>query len=193
MPLSPPALLLPDRAGLSDEIAYLRAAYPAAQWQAQPNYGEVAAFWLHMHASLREQAQRLEAITARFREGHIAADAFQSALVPALNHFLQHLSGHHGVEDHAYFPKFRALDPRMAAGFDVLDSDHLIIHHGLEATVDQARAMLLALRAPGDSRAAVDGYASASQRLFGLLNRHLADEEDIVIPAMLHHGERRVS
>ncbi|MGY2734985.1 hemerythrin domain-containing protein [Sphingomonas sp. UYP23] len=193
MSLSPPALLLPDRTGLPDAIAYLRAAYPAPQWPAHRNYGELTAFWLHVHASLRDQAERLDRITAGFREGRSTAGAFQGAVVPALNHFLQHLNGHHGIEDQAYFPKFRALDPRMAAGFDVLESDHRIIHESLEATVETARAMLHALGTPGDPRAAVDGYADTSQRLFALLDRHLSDEEDIVIPAMLDHGERRVS
>lgn len=193
MSLSPPALLLPDRAGLPDTIAYLRAAYPAPQWQAHRNYGELTAFWLRVHASLRDQAQRIARITDGFREGRSTAAAFQTMAVPALNHFLQHLEGHHGIEDQAYFPKFRALDPRMAAGFDVLESDHRIIHESLEATVEAARTMLHALGTPGDSRAAVDRYAETSERLFALLARHLSDEEDVVIPAMLAHGERSVS
>lgn len=193
MTVSAPALLLPARAGLPDEIAYLRAAYPAPGWQAHRNYGELTAFWLQVHASLRDQAVRLDGITTGFRAGSSDAAAFGRAVVPALNHFLQHLSGHHGIEDQAYFPKFRALDPRMAAGFDVLESDHLIIHSGLEAMVERARAMLHALGRPADPRAAVDAYAAASHTLFAQLGQHLADEEEIVIPAMLEHGERRVS
>ena len=193
MTLSPASVLLPDRTGLSDEIAYLRAAYPAAKWQSHRNYGELTAFWLHVHASLREQAARLDGMTASFREGSMAVGAFQAAVVPGLNHFLHHLSGHHGIEDQAYFPKFRALDPRMAAGFDVLESDHGIIHARLEATLDAARTMLRAFGMPGDSRPAVDAYAGTSHILFAQLVRHLADEEEIVIPAMLEHGERRVS
>jgi hypothetical protein len=184
----PPDLLLPDRAGLPDEIAYLRAAYPAPQWRAHRNYGELTAFWLQVHASLRDKGGQLQRTTEAFRDGRLDVDGFQRAFVPRFNQFLQHLTGHHQIEDHAYFPKFRALDPRMVAGFDLLEHDHAIIHETLLASVEQARALLAAL---GDPRAR-DAYAATSARLLGLLTRHLADEEELVIPAMLEHGERSV-
>uniref|UniRef100_UPI0035CC7774 hemerythrin domain-containing protein n=1 Tax=uncultured Sphingomonas sp. TaxID=158754 RepID=UPI0035CC7774 len=187
------ALLLPDRVGIPDAIAYLRAAYPAPQWRAHRNYGELTAFWLHVHASLRTQGAQLRQTTDMFRDGQIDADGFQRAFVPRFNHFLQHLTGHHQIEDHAYFPKFRALDARMVAGFDLLENDHEIIHAALLATVEQARALLAALPQAGDARRrAADVYAATSARLSDLLSRHLADEEDLVIPAMLEHGERSV-
>lgn len=188
----PAALQLPERTGLPDDVAYLRAAYPAPHWRAHRNFGDLTAFWLQVHASLRAEAQHVAHTTRAFREGggRIGREAFQRAFVPALNHFLQHLTAHHGIEDQAYFPKFRALDQRMAAAFDVLESDHEIIHATLETTVEHARALL---SEPGDPRFALDRYADTSERLFGLLGQHLADEEDIVIPAMLEHGERRVS
>ncbi|WP_010185333.1 hemerythrin domain-containing protein [Sphingomonas sp. PAMC 26605] len=191
----PAAMQLAERTGLPDDIAYLRAAYPAPQWRAHRNYGDLTAFWLQVHASLRSEAQRVAQTTRAFREGggRIGREAFQRTFVPGFNHFLQHLTAHHGIEDQAYFPKFRALDPRMSAAFDVLESDHRMIHASLEATLDDARALLGALGEPGDPRAALDRYADTSERLFALLGQHLADEEEIVIPAMLEHGERSVS
>lgn len=191
----PTALQLTERTGLSDDIAYLRAAYPAQQWRAHRNYGDLTAFWLQVHASLRAEAQRVAQTTRDFRERdeRPSGEAFQRAFVPRFNHFLQHLTAHHGIEDQAYFPKFRALDPRMASAFDVLESDHHIIHASLDATLGDARTLLRAVSDPGDPRAALDRYAETSERLFGLLGRHLADEEDIVVPAMLEYGERRVS
>ncbi|MEG3175978.1 hemerythrin domain-containing protein [Sphingomonas sp. RB3P16] len=194
MPTSPIALPLSDRVGVPAEIAYLRAAYPAPQWRSHRNYGELSAFWLSVHASLREQGGQVQQVTAALREGRIDPAAFQSAFVPRFNHFLQHLTGHHQIEDHAYFPKFRALDPRMVAGFDLLENDHAVIDATLHETVEQARALLAALGQPGDARlVATDRFAGASDHLMGLLARHLADEEDLVLPAMLEHGERSVS
>lgn len=81
----------------------------------------------------------------------------------------------------------------MAAGFDLLESDHVIIHDALTASIDTARALLAAL--PGDDatrQRATDDHADAADRLHLLLDRHLADEEELVIPAMLEHGERSV-
>lgn len=187
-------MLLPDRAGLPADIAYLRAAYPQPDWRTHANYGGLTDFWLQVHASLRDQAGQLVQTTDAFRSGRVDGQDFQRAFVPRLNHFLQHLNGHHQIEDAAYFPKFRQLDPRMVAGFDLLESDHATIHATLDATVADARHLIASLGGPGDDRGrALDRYAATSERLFGLLNRHLADEEDLVIPAMLEHGERSVS
>ena len=189
-----PELLLPMRTGVSDELAYLRAAYPEASWRAHVNFGQLAAFWLQVHDSLRQHGSELGQLLHAFRDGRYDAAGFQRAFVPRLNQFLQHLNGHHQIEDAAYFPKFRALDPRMVAGFDLLENDHALIHDQLLATADDARVLLTALGQPGDARRrAADAYAATSGQLLKLLVRHLADEEEIVIPAMLEHGERRVS
>lgn len=184
---------LATRGAIGDDLAYLRAAFPQADWRGHPNFGQLADFWLHIHATLRAEAAAVDATLADLREGRLDTATFQQRFVPDLNHFLQHLNAHHQIEDHAYFPKFRALDPRMARGFDLLDADHHLIHAALAANVAAARNLLTALgRGAAVDRAAAD-YADQSATLRAMLHRHLADEEDLVIPAMLEHGERRLS
>jgi len=184
---------LASRAGLSDAVAWLRADYPSADWRTHRSFGQLADFWLHVHAALRAEGAQVAAVVQAFREGRTDAGGFQRAFVPDINQFLQHLTAHHTIEDQAYFPKFRALDARMATGFDVLERDHAAIHHALETSVDSARAMLAALGGEHDGqRRAADGYAADHDRLLALLGRHLADEEDLVMPAMLHFGERSI-
>ncbi len=184
-------LPLTGRSGLPAEIAYLRDRYPQTGWQAHPRYGQLAAFWLHIHATLRSEATALTATTDLLRGRQIDPAAFQRRFVPELNGFLQHLDAHHRIEDTAYFPKFRALDPRMGVGFDLLERDHHAIHDALLTTVERARILLASLAGTGIEQAA-DGYADASGRLIAMLRQHLADEEELVIPAMLEHGERAV-
>lgn len=184
---------LATRGRIGDDLAYLRAIYPQADWRWHANFGQLADFWLHIHATLRAEAAAVATTLAAFRDGKLDAQSFQRRFVPDLNRFLQHLNGHHQIEDHAYFPKFRALDPRMARGFDLLDADHHAIHDALEANVTGARTLLAALGGSGEVDRAAADYAKRSQTLLAMLNRHLADEEDLVIPAMLEHGERRVS
>lgn len=189
----PPDLSLPTRPGLSADIAFLRAAYPQPTWRAHGNFGELAAFWLQVHDGLRQQGEALRHVTTAFREGTSDADGFSRQFVPQFNHFLQHLTGHHQIEDAAYFPRFRALDRRMVAGFDLLEHDHQLIHEALLGSVDSARALLAALPGAIDARRrAADLHAETTDRLHTLLARHLADEEELVIPAMLEHGERSV-
>ena len=193
---APPAdVQLPTRRGLPDDIAYLRAAYPRAQWRSVANYGEMADFWLQMHDSLRRQGGQLKQATDAFGQGAWPAGAdFPSIFVPRLNQFLGHLNGHHQIEDSAYFPRFRALDPRMGAGFAILEADHRLIHEQIVASVDAARTLLRALAQSGDAQQrAADVYSGAADHLLDLLGRHLADEEDLVIPGMLEHGERSLA
>jgi len=193
--VTPPAdLLLPVRTGLPGEIAYLREVHPQPLWRGHANYGEMADFWLQVHHSLREHGRELAAATEALREGRSDAAGFEPLFVPRFNHFIQHLHGHHQIEDSAYFPRFRALDPRMAAGFDILEHDHGLIHLQLLASVGSARELLAALPQGGEEqRRAVDAYAAASGQLLALLMRHLSDEEDLVIPAILEHGERSLA
>jgi hemerythrin-like domain-containing protein len=194
-PVTPPDhLLLPVRAGLSDEIAYLRGAHPQPLWRAHANYGEMADFWLQVHHSLREHGRELARVIETLREGELDAAGFQPLFIPRFNQFIQHLHGHHQIEDSAYFPRFRALDPRMVVGFDLLEHDHGLIHLQLLASIGSARELLAALPQGGDEqRLAIDAYAAASGQLLALLTRHLADEEDLVIPAILEHGERSIA
>jgi hypothetical protein len=104
------------------------------------------------------------------------------------------LHGHHQVEDHIYFPKFRALDPRMAKGFDLLERDHKTIHKALVTSAKSSREFVESIGQGSDtSRSAGDAYSTDSDLLLALLHRHLADEGDLIVPAMLHFGERSVS
>ena len=185
-----PALAARD--GITDDIAYLRAAYPKGDWARHVNFGQLCDFWLHVHQSLRTEGAAVERIIADFREGRLDAHAFPHRFVPALNQFLGHLDGHHRIEDSIYVPKFRALDPRMARGFDLLEADHPAIHDVVETRVGCARGVLDCLWQPNRDAHAADTHADHAATLTRLLLRHLADEEDLVIPAMLEHGERRV-
>ncbi|KQN26312.1 hypothetical protein ASE86_09285 [Sphingomonas sp. Leaf33] len=183
------ALILGRRRGLPDHIAPLRAAFPKTGWRTHANFGALADFWLHVHASLRQEGDAVCWTVNAFRARTLDPADFQQRFATRLNRFLQHLDQHHRIEDHAYFPKFRQLDPRLVIGFDLLEADHALIHEQLVATVTQARTLLQALAGPDATRAA-DGYAPQIEAFVALLLAHLADEEDLVIPAILQHGER---
>lgn len=176
---------LAGRTGLPDTLAPRRAAYPAVAWPAHANYGQLTAFWLSVHASLRAEAATVRDILAAFDD---PVPHFAQNFVPAMNAFLGHLDAHHQIEDAHYFPRFRQIEPEAMAAFDLLEADHRLIHDRLTTTVDSARTLLAA-----DDR----GWHPARERhdadlaeLARLLDRHLADEEEIVIPALLVHGER---
>jgi hypothetical protein len=187
---APDLLALDARLGWPQDLRVLIERYPREVWPDHPNLGQTARFWLQRHAMFRELGAALQAGTGAFREGEVAPAAFKGWFVPRLRFFLGELDGHHRIEDHAYFPLFRAADARLARGFDVLEGDHETIHHALERTAARAGAFL---QAPEHDRDAVlraaDAYADEADALLRGLIRHLDDEEDLIVPMILDRGE----
>jgi iron-sulfur cluster repair protein YtfE (RIC family) len=183
-------LQLPNRQGWPPELRVLLEKYPREVWPTHANLGQTAQFWLGRHNMFRELGAMLGKATADFREGTLPADAFRPFFAPRLRFFLQELEGHHHIEDAHYFPVFRAAEPRLIRGFDVLEGDHDEIHREIGAVVDSANALLQRMASgPDDRRTATDQYAATSDRLLKSLLRHLVDEEDLIIPVILDRSE----
>jgi iron-sulfur cluster repair protein YtfE (RIC family) len=185
-----PELALDTRSGWPAELRLLIDRYPREVWRAHENLGQMAQFWLQRHDMFRELSTALEQAVTAFRDGTASAQDFRAFFAPRLQFFLQQLNSHHQVEDLHYFPVFQAAEARLARGFTVLESDHLAIHRGIEEAVTTANAFLRTPVNDADTlRAAGDGYGAASDALMRLLRRHLADEEDLIIPLILDRGE----
>jgi iron-sulfur cluster repair protein YtfE (RIC family) len=184
------ALALARRSGWPENLRVLTARYPREQWDAHPNLGEMARFWLSRHAMFRELAAAIEQIAAHFRAGKLPPDEFARGFVPRLQFMLDQLNVHHQIEDLHYFPIFRAADERLARGFDVLEGDHHHIHTDMARTAGTANALLRSLKGGSDAMLRCsDNYADASGTLLKGLVRHLDDEEDLIVPLILDRSE----
>jgi hypothetical protein len=183
-------LALDSRAGWPPDLRLLIDRYPREVWGAHANLGAMAQFWLQRHDMFREIGDALAEATAAFREGSATAQDFRAWFAPRLQFFLQQLNAHHQVEDLHYFPVFQAAEARLAHGFDVLETDHKVIHEQIAATVESANVFLrTAVNDPDPLRVAGERYAGTSGALLRLLTRHLGDEEDLIIPLILDRGE----
>ncbi|GAB4375133.1 MAG: hemerythrin domain-containing protein [Kiloniellaceae bacterium] len=180
---------LDTRGGLPGEWLALLRRHPRANWQKPGALGMTAAFWLDRHAAFRALGETLEQATQQFLGGGSDAADFQGFFVPRLRVLLGELHGHHQVEDHHYFPAFRRAEPGLAPGFDLLDRDHQALHADLHATAEAANALLQALARTPDAEGPAAAYAETSARLLRRMKRHLDDEEDLVIPLLMEHGE----
>lgn len=164
----------------------LLAERPRDSW-ADPALPEMARFWLQMHDGFRRAQATMADLV---RQGEADARAVHPTLIQTLGGFLQHLDGHHHIETGHYFPRFRRLDPRVAAGLDLLDRDHDAIHAHLEA-LHQAgltyhHAVSAGLAASDELKRFGEALAGAGSALI----LHLDDEEEIVIPLIALHGVR---
>lgn len=185
--------LLEQRTGLPEDLRWLANKYPRDEWQAHENIHGMAGFWLQRHDMFRELGGLLTGGIADYREGRLTAPEFARWFAPRLNYFLGHLDGHHNVEDQHYFPIFARAETRLKRGFDILDADHHTIHEALDRNAVSANAFVKALQESEDrQRFAADDYASENNRLLAMLTRHLADEEDLIIPLILDRGDSQL-
>jgi hypothetical protein len=176
-------------ADVQDRASWLLARHPRAGWTDDAALGPLARYWLERHAGFRQLAGALERATAELEAGRLAAAEFRPWFAPRLQLLLTHLGGHHEVEDYYYFPRLRAAEPGLVAGFEALAADHEALNGAIAEAVEAANALLRAAPGAESERAAGARYAAASAGLFALLLRHLDAEEDLVIPLLLERGE----
>lgn len=182
-------LTLGTRSGLPEPLRVLIERYPRLEWEGHPHFTELTRFWLQMHLGFRRMQGMLVAETQGFLDRERDPKAYASGLYRIASRYLDDLHGHHNIEDHHYFPIMKGLDPRIARGFDLLDSDHQEMDRVMHALAETTNAVLLAVRegAPAETAAGVlAGHLAGFGRM---IDRHLADEEDLVVPVILDHPE----
>lgn len=191
MPLAPKTLTPPaadaltQRTGLPEAFRYLEAACPRAQWPTLP-IAPMAQHWLDVHRWFRAQTADLVRLGALWREGQTDAAQYRAASAPRLRQLLTNLHHHHTLETQHAFPQMAAAEPRMAAGFDLLDRDHDLIDARLAELADSANALLRAL---SPTPVLAETLADRLEATTTLIGRHLDDEEEIVVPVLTLRGE----
>ena len=172
---------LDRRAGLPDALRVLLEAHPRAGWAAHPEFGPLTRFWLERHLGFRRLLGALRADAGARLDGRLDPRDHAARLSRLGGAFLHGLEEHHGIEDHHYFPRLAALEPRLERGFALLDGDHHRLHAEIEALAGDADAVLRGGAAgPLAERLAV---------MDRFLDRHLTDEEEVVVPILLSAGE----
>jgi iron-sulfur cluster repair protein YtfE (RIC family) len=179
------------RIGWPEELCVVLRDYPRDTWPATRS--AMARFWIDKHNYLRRQSAALQTAGDDYRAGRASPAQFGAWLAPRLQGFLGELHGHHQIEDFHYFPAFRTAEPRLNAGFDVLNSDHELIHEGIMRIVESINELIRTIQPEAGSdddarRRAADRYIEASETLHRRLERHLQDEEDLIIPLMIRQG-----
>ena len=114
--------------------------------------------------------------------------AYARGLARVAGQYLNELHGHHNIEDHHYFPMLKALDARIALGLRPARAPTTRRStRRSTALAEAANAVLAAVR---DGDAGGGGRGGARRRLAGfgrMLDRHLTDEEELVVPVILDH------
>jgi len=179
---------LEHRKGLPDTLRLLLDEYPRERWESHRNFDGLTRFWLDRHLAFR----RLLPMLQERARGIIDRDAEPDPrmLVRLAGSLINDLQGHHQIEDHHYFPMLAQTEPRLEHGFTLLDADHHALDAHLHALADHTNAVLRALRDGAPPREAAARLDAALTPFEGFLDRHLSDEEELVVPIILHHAIR---
>ena len=179
-------LSLTAREGLPDALRVLLEAYPRSGWEADPGFDGLVRFWLERHLMFRRLLSQMGEETEALLDRRAEPAAWGGRFARLGGLFVQELHGHHRIEDLQYFPVLAAREPRLERGFALLDRDHEALDGILDGFVGVANGALSGLDRGRDAAAPL---VPETARLARLLDRHLIDEEDLVVPVLLKHPD----
>ena len=186
-PMKSTPLSLTERKGLPDALRTLVGVYPRHGWEENPAYSQLIRFWLDRHMMFRQLLDHLDKDTESALDGNQDPEIYKRKLNQLGGRLINELHGHHQIEDMHYFPTMALLDQRTAAGFEILDKDHQHLDGILSGLADAANGVL---HLNGAMAGFLDAAATMKDRLNAfrpMLNRHLIDEEELVVPVLLKY------
>lgn len=180
-------LNLAKRAALPDALRVLAEEFPREAWADHPNYSQLIDFWLSRHMMFRKLLDHLTQDVQASLDQIIEAQDYKARLHRFGGMLINELHGHHTIEDTHYFPTMAKLDTRVAKGFEILDSDHHVMDDQLHHLAARANAVLQASNEAA-TREATGAFSTQLAEFAPLLDRHLLDEEELVVPVLLNHA-----
>jgi hypothetical protein len=176
---------------LPAEMRVLLEDYPRDSWPTHAGFKDKTRQWLGAHQSFRRLSATVCKDAESFLDGDEDAKDYVDQLVYRGGALVRNLHGHHGWEDHSYLPELSAADPRFDAGLEILEKDHIALHELLDSFTESANRAIAMIQLDDEKhRSEVGALYTAAQTIEALLQRHLADEEELAVPIILHHRLR---
>ena len=162
---------------MPEEMRFLLDKYPRDKWDAHPGFHEKTRHWLGAHQMFRRVSERVRLDTEAVLNKDIALGDYVGRLSYFGGNLVANLHGHHGWEDHSYFPELSAADPRFDEGLDLLEQDHADLDKVLDDITREAnRVIKLATLDEAQSLEEANEVLPAAEAIEAFLNRHLSDE-----------------
>lgn len=173
------------------EMQALFRLYPRDSWEVHPGFKEKTRHWLAAHRMFRRLGELVRSDAERFLDRNLDPAGFAARLSRNGGLLVGNLHGHHGWEDHSYFPELTAADPRFDAGFEILEKDHADLNLVLDGFTRTANRLIkLAQLDEPQARDEAGLLHGQAETVEAFLARHLGDEEDLAVPIILHHRLR---
>jgi hemerythrin-like domain-containing protein len=179
------------REGLPPEMRSLLWDLPRDSWQAHPAFARSIQNWMGAHQMFRQLGAIVQEDSETFLDKGMETDRYAGRLAHFGNLLVRNLHGHHTWEDRSYFPELQAADPRFTDGLEMLEGDHAELDALLDRFTRGAnRVVQLATLDPSQMADEAGPVRDMAEQLTGFLHRHLTDEEDLIVPILLHHRLR---
>lgn len=181
---------LDPRGDLPDALRDLLDDCPREVWAGRLPEDESTRFWLDRHRMFRMLLARMEEDVRAMADCGTLTEAPAEAAIRAVRRdaamLLNEVHGHRKIEDLHYFPRLAAFEPGLWAAFEMLDADHQALGLHLRELADTVSELVRG--EPAGRDACIGRLQLRLQRFGSCLDRHLIDEEDIVLPILLRHG-----
>lgn len=178
---------LETRASLPEALRVLAKEYPREAWEADANFSGLIRFWIDRHLMFRRIVGTMQDETRRMLDREMEPRLWASHLSRYGSMLIGELHGHHSIEDMHYFPVLKELDARVARGFDILDRDHHAIDAHLGAFAEAANGSLGPISRGEEAIDEAAAFGEQLARVERFLDRHLVDEEELVVPVLLRY------
>ena len=177
-----------DRKPWPQSCQYLTQELPRESWTTHPHYTGLIRFWLSRHNGFRKKMLRLQSETKAILDTMDDPAGFAHSMHQEAGFLINGLKGHHQIEDQHFFPVLRNLDDRARKGFEILESDHLMVDHLLGRFSRDTHSLLYESAQKEEFERHAACVLASLENLQAYLNRHLEDEEDIVVPVLLKYA-----
>ena len=180
-----------QRDDLPEDMRFLLRDYPREAWPENPHFARSIQNWMGAHQMFRQLGEINRSETELYLSKTRAPEDYAARLSEFGNLMVRNLHGHHTWEDNSFFPELEEADARFAHGLDMLEGDHVSLDDVLDRfTLSANRVVKLIHLDEPQAREEASGLHDTASEIETFLARHLADEEDLVVPILLHHKLR---
>ena len=159
--------------------------FPRSEWTSSRQQQPTVRLLLSRHGGFRRRVQELlQASKAALDEQESPPD-FCYYLATELHYFVPLLEGHHQAETARLYPRLLSHFPLAEKRFHILEGDHTQLDSAIEALGGFPERLMTQAPTRALFLAETEQLCEAFFTFQKLLERHLDDEEDLVIPILL--------
>ena len=177
-----------QRKGLPAVIKDLLLPLERDQWSQHARYGGKASFFMQYHGDLLATAAYLKQSLQTLLDSSQLVFNWQHLKEPlsAAQYLVDRAHNHHSIEEQVYFPQFRKIMPQLSKGIDLLDKDHQSLDLALDDLSTKVMNMVMTMNQEDIiDKQQVKALTDNVLHLQRILQRHLHDEEEVIIPIFL--------